>query len=277
MWPNKDGSVTVSQRKTSSHSQPRVDPAPQRIAQTYLGISAVSNCISYMSKNMPLPFDAWRFSASLITTLGVLLPDDDPHLTDGISHTVYLPLSRQKYAVVSSCSKFMWSGTEKHTLIGFPSSHSKIKRKHTWPLRCLQMANSSTTLSGPSPPPDPPQKTPALLLPNTSTKARSPSTLQSSTSRPTRLVTSRLRRPAAPVQYIVHRVPRTPRGGQTCPSFNYHRFFRINDYSWSMQFSAPLGSSSFYRSGRWLHGGCARSIVTGSRHIGLSKYYWGDL
>lgn len=45
MWPNKDGFVTVSQRKASSHTQPQVDPAPQRIAQPYLALSAVSNCI----------------------------------------------------------------------------------------------------------------------------------------------------------------------------------------------------------------------------------------
>lgn len=66
MWPNKDGSVTLSQRKASSHTQPQLDRAPQRTAQTYLAISAVSNCTCYMLKNKP--FDAWRiyFISALI-------------------------------------------------------------------------------------------------------------------------------------------------------------------------------------------------------------------
>ena len=58
MWPNKDGSVTLSQRKASSHTQPQVDGAPQRRAQTHLAISAVSNCDSYMHQYSP--FDTWR-------------------------------------------------------------------------------------------------------------------------------------------------------------------------------------------------------------------------
>ena len=81
MWPNKDGSVTVSQRKASSHTQPQVDRAPQRTAQTHLAISAVSSCVSYIFKNKP--FDAWRILLFIMratissNTLGILLPDDD--------------------------------------------------------------------------------------------------------------------------------------------------------------------------------------------------------
>ena len=70
MWPNKDGSVTLSQRTASSHTQPQLDRAPQRIAQTHLAISAVSNCDSYMHKNKP--FDPWRifyFTLSLLSAL----------------------------------------------------------------------------------------------------------------------------------------------------------------------------------------------------------------
>ena len=56
MWPNKDGSVTVSQRTASSHTEPQVDPTPQRIAQTDLAVSAVSDYISNMSNNKRLCF-----------------------------------------------------------------------------------------------------------------------------------------------------------------------------------------------------------------------------
>ena len=106
-------------------------------------------------------------------------------------------------------------------------SHSKTKRKLTSPLLFPQMANSSTILSGPSLPLDHPHKLPTLFSPNTSTKAPSPSTLLSHTPRPTRSVTHRLRRLAAPAQYITHRAPRTP-PGQICLPFDYPRFFRIN-------------------------------------------------
>jgi hypothetical protein len=58
MWPNKDGSVTVSQRKASTHAEPQVDTTPPRIAQTDLAISTVSNCISNMFKSKPP--GAWR-------------------------------------------------------------------------------------------------------------------------------------------------------------------------------------------------------------------------
>lgn len=104
MWPNKDGSVTLSQRKASSHTQPQLDRAPQRTAQTYLAISAVSNCASYMLKYNP--FDAWRIyfiSAFIVlaralaprslikhkTALGILLPDDDLQLAK-LLETAYM-------------------------------------------------------------------------------------------------------------------------------------------------------------------------------------------
>lgn len=52
MWPNKDGSVTLSQRRASSHTQPQLDRSPQRIAQTHLAISAVSKCGSKTSHSI---------------------------------------------------------------------------------------------------------------------------------------------------------------------------------------------------------------------------------
>lgn len=155
-------------------------------------------------------------------------------------------------------------------------SHSKTKCKHSSPSRCPQMANSSTILSGPSLPPDHPHKLPTLFSPNTSTKARSLSTLHSRTPRPTRSVTPHLRRLAAPAQYITHRAPRTP-PGQICLPFDYPRFFRTNGCWCSMLFFAVSGSSSFCRSGRCLHAGCERSTITGSRHIGLPNSCWGAL
>jgi hypothetical protein len=103
MWPNKDGSVTLSQRKASSHTQPQLDQAPQRTARTHLNISAVSNCASYMLRNKP--FDAWQiyFISAVITlaiqkhktTLGVLLPDNDSQFANCIRNSVHRPLSQQ--------------------------------------------------------------------------------------------------------------------------------------------------------------------------------------
>ena len=136
MWPNKDGSVTLSQRKASSHTQPQLDPAPQRTAQTYLGISAVSTILS----SSPVPAAA---------------------APAGRARTFFLAFGSS-------------AGRRSPTTcrISFLPFHSKITHKPSSPLPYLQMANSSTRLSGPSPPADPPQKTTALLLPSMSTKAR---------------------------------------------------------------------------------------------------------
>src|SRR5258706_6576162 len=69
MWPNKDGSVTLSQRKASSHTQPQLDRSPQRTAQTHLAISAVSsNCASYMMSHCEF-FICPLISALLISAL----------------------------------------------------------------------------------------------------------------------------------------------------------------------------------------------------------------
>ena len=137
MWPNRDGSVTLSQRKASSHTQPQLDPAPQRTAQTYLGISAVSNNLP----SSPVPAAA---------------------APAGRAGTFFLAFgsSAGRRSPTTTCR------------ISFLPSHSKTTHKPSSPLPFLQMANSSTTLSGPSPPADPPQKTTALLLPSTSIKAR---------------------------------------------------------------------------------------------------------
>lgn len=41
MWPNRDGSVTLSQRTATGHSEPKVDSSPPRTANKYLQLSAV--------------------------------------------------------------------------------------------------------------------------------------------------------------------------------------------------------------------------------------------
>lgn len=164
------------------------------------------------------------------TALGVLLPDDDPQLANGIRDDVYDPFIELAVTHMLWCQGFylfslhlVWNPeTNTHSI-----SHSKTKCKHSSPSRCPQMASSSTILSGLSLPPDHPHKLPMLSSPNTSTKARSLSTLHNRTPRPTRSVTPRLRRLAAPAQYITHRAPRTP-PGQICLPFDYPRFFRTN-------------------------------------------------
>jgi len=231
MWPNKDGSVTLSQRKASSRTQPQLDRAPQRTAQTHLAISAVSNCASYVLKNKP--FDPWRiyFISALITPA----IQNARQLLAFFCWTTIPNWQRQRTLPIESAmahavvpSLLPSSGLEQRKPNTHSISHSKIKRKHSLPSRCPQMANSSTTLSGPSLPPDHPHELPTLFSPNMSTKARSPSTLHKRTLRPTRSVTPRLRRLAAAAQYITHRVPRTPPEGQICLPFDYPRFFRIN-------------------------------------------------
>lgn len=41
MWPNSDGTITLSQRTASGHSMPTVDPSPSRVASASTDLSAV--------------------------------------------------------------------------------------------------------------------------------------------------------------------------------------------------------------------------------------------
>lgn len=43
MWPNRDGSVTLSQRAALGHVQPSVVQNPPRVATKYLQLSSVCN------------------------------------------------------------------------------------------------------------------------------------------------------------------------------------------------------------------------------------------
>ena len=47
MWPNLDGSVTLSQRAASGHVEPTVVPNPPRVATKYLELSSVRRFTSH--------------------------------------------------------------------------------------------------------------------------------------------------------------------------------------------------------------------------------------
>jgi hypothetical protein len=41
MWPNSDGTITLSQRKASSEVEPKVDSSPPRVASLSSALSSV--------------------------------------------------------------------------------------------------------------------------------------------------------------------------------------------------------------------------------------------
>jgi hypothetical protein len=45
MWPNRDGSVTLSQRAAAGHVQPTVVQNPPRVATKYLELSSVRRVV----------------------------------------------------------------------------------------------------------------------------------------------------------------------------------------------------------------------------------------
>ncbi|KAF8955170.1 hypothetical protein BDZ97DRAFT_1860297 [Flammula alnicola] len=70
MWPNSDGSVTLSQRSSSGHSTPRVDSNPPQIANVSQAYTVTSGSTPQLAFTMPInatntkPFIIWAYSST---------------------------------------------------------------------------------------------------------------------------------------------------------------------------------------------------------------------
>ncbi|THH06768.1 hypothetical protein EW145_g3855 [Phellinidium pouzarii] len=53
MWPNSDGSISLSQRTATGHVEPVPDPSPPRIATTYQPLTTISSTMNTLSFTVP--------------------------------------------------------------------------------------------------------------------------------------------------------------------------------------------------------------------------------
>ncbi|EKM55724.1 uncharacterized protein PHACADRAFT_144439 [Phanerochaete carnosa HHB-10118-sp] len=83
MWPNPDGSITLSQRIASGHVEPRLDPSPSRVATVSDHMDIISDTSPILAFDMPNNGDTVE---SLIWAFGVTSPNSSDPSADIEQH-----------------------------------------------------------------------------------------------------------------------------------------------------------------------------------------------